>query len=313
MKQIVATLASRPYAGTADLQAMIALVSARPAGRIADYPSIVDLQEMLGTPDVQENTWLWEDTGGQLLGFAIVRTTYGRLLFEIAPGESRDDVAAQMIGWGTERMQRARRAHGEPVTLEASCRDNDTERVALLKRHGFDAQSTRTLHMACPLNEPIPEPQLPEGFIIRHIAGEGEVEALVELHRAAFDTGNLTVEDRLSWMRTPEYEQELDLVAVAPDGTLAAYAMCSISQEENGLTGRKDGYTDPVATHPAFQRRGLARALLLAGLHLLRQRGVETARLSTWGENIAMQQTAKSVGFRVESTTTFFAKQVSQS
>ena len=71
-----------------------------------------------------------------------------------------------------------------------------------------------------------------------------------------------------------------------------------------------EGYTDPVATHPAFQRRGLARALLLTGLQLLKQRGVDTAVLSTWGENTAMQQTAKSVGFGVQSTTILFAKQV---
>jgi len=159
-------------------------------------------------------------------------------------------------------------------------------------------------------NEPIPAPQVPAGFVVRHVAGGHEVEPLVALHRAAHGTDNLTVKDRLTWMRMPEYEPELDLIAVAPDGTFAAYCMCSISQEENARTGRNEGYADQVATHPAFQRQGLARALLLTGLHLLKQRGVDTAVLGTSSENTAMQQTATSVGFRVQSTKIWFAKQV---
>lgn len=86
--------------------------------------------------------------------------------------------------------------------------------------------------------------------------------------------------------------------------------MCSISQEENARTGWNEGYTDPVATHPDFQRLELARALLLTGLHALKQRGMDTACLGTSSENVAMQQKALAVGFRVQSTTLWFSKPV---
>jgi mycothiol synthase len=131
---------------------------------------------------------------------------------------------------------------------------------------------------------------------------------VVVLHRAAFGTPHMTIEGQLSWMRMPEYDPTLDLVAVAPDGALAAYVLCSISKEENLLTGRRVGYTDPVATHPKFQGRGLAKALLVTGLNLLRQRGMEVAGLGTGSWNMAMQATAKSVGYRVASTTILFEK-----
>jgi hypothetical protein len=50
---------SRPYAGPADLAAMIELlVAVRPAERITDYPSIVDLHEILSRADIQSNTCL---------------------------------------------------------------------------------------------------------------------------------------------------------------------------------------------------------------------------------------------------------------
>jgi mycothiol synthase len=303
-------LVDRSYAGAADLQAMIdLLIAARPAERIADYPSVIDLREMLGTSEVRANTRLWEGADGRLAGFAIVRTTYGSLLFEVAPWAIDSDIAAQMIVWGEERVRSAEQEPNEPMGLRTSSRDDNTERMALLERYGFVRQDEHTLHMVRPLSGPIPAPWVPEGFVIRHVEGEHEVEALVALHRAAFGTWNLSVEARLSWMRTPEYDPALDLLAVGPDGTLAAYVFCSISHEENGLTGRKDGYTDPVATHPTFQRRGLARALLLTGFGRLKRRDVEYAWLGTGSRNTAMLRTAESVGFTVESMTFFFEKQ----
>lgn len=308
----MAAFTSRPYAGDADLQAMIDLVSRRPIRRVMDFPTILDLRQVLGRPREWQNTRLWWDADGQLIGFAIFFDYVSRLHFEIAPGTASAEVAMQMNGWGEERARQLVWEPDEPIVLRASCRDDHVERIALLKQLGFVRQEQHTLHFVRPLSDPIPEPQVPEGFGLRHVEGKHEVEALVALHRAAFGTENMTVEERLSWMRTPDYDPELDLVAVAPDGALAAYVFCSISEEENALTGRRDGTTDPVATHPAFQRQGLARALLLTGFHLLKQRGVENAHTSTGSWNVAMQRAARSVGYCVEAKTIFFEKLISQ-
>jgi ribosomal protein S18 acetylase RimI-like enzyme len=301
---------SRPYADAADLQAMLnLLIAARPASQITDYPSIVDLQEMVGTAEVQAHTQLWEDNNHQLLAFAIIRNPYNQLIFEIAPQAVSDDaLEEEIIAWGMKQVRSAARRHKGSIKLKTSCRDYNTERITLLKRHGFIPLPVPTLHLRRPLDAPIPLPQLPDGFNVRHVAGEEEVEAYVALHRAAFGTQYMTVEYRLSMMHTPDYDPELDLIAVAPDGRLAAFCVCHISQEENARTGRNEGYTDPVGTHPDFQRQGLARALLLTGLHLLKQRGMGHALLSTLRENIPMQRAAASVGFQIQSTTIFFEK-----
>jgi ribosomal protein S18 acetylase RimI-like enzyme len=301
---------SRPYAGDEDLQAMIDLVSRRPVQRIGDFPTILDLRQILGRAGEWQNVHLWWDADGRLAGFAIFIDYVSKLYFEIALGTVSVEVAVQINGWGEERARQIVGKADEPVVLRASCHDDHAERIALLEQLGFVRQEQYTLHFARSLGDPIPEPQVPAGFGVRHVAGEHEADALAALHRAAFGTQNMTVEGRLSWMRTPEYDPELDLVAVAPDGTLAAYVFCSISEEENALSGRNDGYTDPVATHPAYQRCGLARALLLTGFHLLKQRGVETAHTSTGSWNVAMRRTARSVGYRAESKTIFFEKQI---
>ena len=65
-----------------------------------------------------------------------------------------------------------------------------------------------------------------------------------------------------------------------------------------------------MATHPEYQGRGLAKALLLTGLRLLRERGLETALMGTSSENEKMQRAAEAVGFRVESTRVWFVRSV---
>ena len=290
---------SRPYVGPADQDAMLDMVRARPAARFDDFPGIIDLQEMLGLEEIRANTCLWEDDEHDLVGYAILDET--NLFYELAT----PDLFPQVLTWAEQQL---RAAAPESPVLETSCREADVAWIEMLERHGFVRQDGGAVHMRCSLRDPLPEPVLPADFTIRPIAGEQEVEAHVALHRAAWGTENMMVEYRLAMMRTPTYDPTLDLVVVAPDGRLAAYCMCYISPEENRLSGRQDGYTDPMATHPDFQRRGLAKALMLAGMHLLRERGMEAARLSTGCDNVVMQRAAAGVGFQVDFRTVWFAR-----
>lgn len=301
------TMTNRVYAGAEDLRQMIDLLSeVRAPERIAGYPSPADLREMLCLPAIQANTRLWFEKG-RIAAFALV-DSYNNLLFEYRQAQA--GLEAELVGWGVECVKRAPHEGEEPPTLDASCREEDAGRVALLERHGFVKQAVRSLHLTRPLGEPIPAPTLPAGFEIRALKGREEVEDWVRLHRAAFGTEHMTVEERLAMMSGPDYDPDLDLVMAGPDGRLAAYCMGQIFREENAQTGRNEGYTDPVATDPDYQGRGLAKALLLTGLRLLRERGMDTAIMGTSSENEKMQRAAQAVGFWVESSTVWFAKPV---
>ena len=289
---------------------MIALIKRRPAERVADFPTITDLYEIVDTDDGKAQTQLWEDADGRVVGFAIMRPYVNAMFYEVASIKASGALENEILRWGQQQIRQANSSRDKPDTLRISCPADYLERIGVLEQNSFQAQPVRTLQMTRSLREPLPEPQLLPGFTIRHVTGEQEAEALTLLHQAAFGTQNLTVEARLAWMRTPEYDPELDLLIVAPSGSWVAYCMCSISQEQNALTGHKLGYTDPIGTHPDFRRQGLARALLLTGLRYLKERGMDSAALSTWGENSAMQKTAESVGFQVTATTIFFVKEV---
>ncbi|MFZ5903037.1 MAG: GNAT family N-acetyltransferase [Chloroflexota bacterium] len=294
---------SRPFSDTNDPGFMLALIgAARPVEQLTDDPSRVDLHELLQSPVVQSRTRLWFD-GEDLLAFALV-DEYNNLLFDCSPAHL-ESLGDEIVQWGVDCLK-----PGGARTLDANCRASDRSRIAFLEGHGFERKSEETISMLRDLARPIPEADLPAGFAIRCVTGEEEAPALAALHRAAFGSDYMTTENRLAMMRVPEYDPTLDLVVAAPDRSLAAYCMCSISEEENRATGRREGQTDPIATHPRFQKMGLARALLFKGLHLLRERGMDFAGLGTSSENIAMQKTAESVGFYVTLRKIWFEKEI---
>jgi ribosomal protein S18 acetylase RimI-like enzyme len=298
---------SRLYADDTDLARVIALLpSVRPVERAGDYPSVTDLRETLCLPELQANTRLWFDQNDHLIAFALV-DAYNNLLFDYNSRANSPELEEAIMQWGIACVQRTRQ-DGEDLSLDAVCREDDVERYAWLTRHGFQLQALRTLRFSRSLAGPIPNPQLSAGFSIQSATGDTEVEALVALHRAAFGTDHMTVEERRAMMSVPDYDPTLDLVAVAPDSRLAGFCVCGISVEENAATGRNEGYTDPIGVHPDFQKQGLARALLLTGLHLLRERGAAYAVLGTSSENTAMQAAARSAGFQVEFTKVWFSK-----
>jgi len=293
------TISSRLYEGEKDFQTMLDLMNRiRPAIHANDFPVKVDIEENLAVEEIRTNVKLWIDDG-QPVGWAYVDDSHN-LYWELEK-QYTESVGAEMVAWG-ETCVRKNLETGETSTLDASCREDYKERLDFLNQQGFRQTETVTVHMKRNLSEPIPEFELPDGFQIRSVKGTEEAESIASTHRAAFGTEYMTTENRLIIMNTSEYDPLLDLVVVAPDGTIAAYCTCSVNQQN------KEGWTDPVATHPYYQRKGLAKALLLKGMQMLKERGMKTAVLGTSGENIAMQKTAQSVGFYIGHKNLWFEK-----
>jgi mycothiol synthase len=116
----------------------------------------------------------------------------------------------------------------------------------------------------------------------------------------------MTVDYRLAMMNTPQYIQELDLVVVTPNDELAAFCVCGFDDPD-----KKIGYTDPIGTHPSYQRIGLGKAITSAGLIALKNAGANTVRLGTSSENVAMQKLASVLGFICVSEKLWFSKAIS--
>jgi len=153
------------------------------------------------------------------------------------------------------------------------------------------------------LEEPIPEVSLPDGFSIRSVAGEHEVELAAAVHDSAF---------RPKWaggayldvMRTPGFDIDRELVAVAPDGRFAAYLIYWLDPVS------RSGLFEPVGCHADFRRMGLTKALMYEGMRRMRARGMQSAVVLHETDNPASTALYASVGFRPKYAITDYRKPV---
>ncbi|MFN8514174.1 MAG: hypothetical protein U0841_16620 [Chloroflexia bacterium] len=54
--------------------------------------------------------------------------------------------------------------------------DGDAERIARLRRRGYERTDACYRCRRCPLDHPLPAPTLPPGYTLRNIAGERTLE-----------------------------------------------------------------------------------------------------------------------------------------
>jgi mycothiol synthase len=237
-----------------------------------------------------------------LIAFAFV-DDFNNLCFEIAPENSAPDLEQEIVNWGMVCIREKNKQTGENASLDSSCSASNFERIHLLERMGFTQQEVRSMKFIRSLSDPVQLFPLPEGYTMRCLKGEGEVEQWVKLHRAAVATENMTSEYRLAMIHTPAYQSDMDWVVAALDGSLAAYCIGSIDEEDITI-----GSLDPIGTHPDYQRRGLASALITHGLSILKEKGLQSVQFGTSSENLPMQRLGIRSGFRLKSESVWFSK-----
>ncbi len=305
-------LHSRQFQGDVDFQKLRAfLIDARRAtGHYAGYWHIGGGLTwctflMSFRVDLHANIRLWENNTGALVGFAVFGDDFSMDL-QVRPDARWRGIEDEMFAWAETRWCESM---DDPAIPREHKRDlftgvlaDDAPRIAFLERHGFARGDKPYLRFARSLSEPIPDPRLPNGFSVRGVAGEHEITNRASAHREAFHPSRVTDEGYARLMRMSEYDRDLDVVAVSPDGVIAAYAMCWIDR------ANKVGEFEPVGTRPAFQRQGLARAALLEGMARMKARGAETALVATGGSNASAVRLYESVGFRVVNQELTFTK-----
>ncbi|MBE9186750.1 GNAT family N-acetyltransferase [Microcoleus sp. LEGE 07076] len=288
---MIANLSARCYGGDRDLSAIADLINTCESVDLLDEgTSISELQQEFNQPslDVARDIRLWEDAEGKLIGFAQLSVSEpgevidGWLWFRVHPDARGGDAETAAIAWGEVRMREVSAVRGPRVKLRTYARAEDGDRISVLTSNGFKVDRY-FCRMARSLSEPIPEPQFPEGFALRQFPGEQDAEAWVEMFNQSFidhwNHHDLTVEKFKYDLAKPDYRNDLDLIAVAADGTFAAFCYGQISVDECDRTGRNEGWIACLGTRRGFRKIGLGRAMLLAILERLKAAGVETAIL----------------------------------
>ncbi|MFM6455539.1 MAG: GNAT family N-acetyltransferase [Planktothrix sp.] len=137
--------------------------------------------------------------------------------------------------------------------------------------------------MAKLLDSPVSVPELPSGFRLSHVQGKQDLSGWVDLFNESFvdhwDHHELTLKKAEYWQNQPDYQPELDLVVIAPNGTFAAFCRSQLNSDQMG-------WIDWLGTRRGFRKLGLGKTILLAGLSQLQKAGVTTAKLSVDADSL---------------------------
>jgi GNAT superfamily N-acetyltransferase len=228
---------------------------------------------------LEEVAFLWE-SNGEIIAFLMPDGGTGEAHLCVHPGLRTHDLEVEMIAVAEEHLAAVQPDGSRKLCIWAPA--HDQLRQNALHGHGY----TRDDHAECQwrrwLDSPIPNVPLAPGYSIRSLGVGLELLERCYASGLGFHDGDIQIavsnRDDPSWYRNiqtaPLYRRDLDLVAIAPEGDIAAF--CTIWFDD--VT--RSGYFEPVATVPVHQRRGLGKAVMTEGLRRLQGIGATTAFVS---------------------------------
>ncbi len=301
-------LAQHPYLGIVDLVEMANLVEASQSENL----HFCDLPYRFGSWafDDPENVRLWFDQSGHLVAWAVMQSPFWSIDYALAPG-MHSSLHRQVLEWADQRAREILPTpFGHPCWF-VNAFSGQAQRIQDLESLGFTNQaavsvdSWTKVFMERSAGLPIREFRLPPGFTIRPLQGTTEVPGYVDLHRKVFESTSMTVEWRLRTLHQPGYRPDLDLVAVAPDGRLAAFCLAWFRQLPGG---RSVGQIEPLGCHPDFRRYALGRLVLVDAIRRLQAAGASSIFVETDNYRSTAFALYESLGFKVVQQVYVFRK-----
>lgn len=166
------------------------------------------------------------------------------------------------------------------------CSELSIGKIALIEQEGY--RPVRFFFdMERPNLEGIVLPPMPDGLEVRPVRQDqfrqlwdADVEAFLD-HWGGFEATDSRFE---AWQTDPWFDPTLFVVGWDGD-EIAGGVINGINEAENAALGRRQGWLSSVFVRRPWRRRGLARALVMRSLAVLRDRGLTSAGLGVDADN----------------------------
>jgi mycothiol synthase len=224
---------------------------------------------------------LWEHDSA--LVAAAISEGWGDVWLQVHPAWRAETLEMAMVT-AAEAHLSAPRGDGHALTIWAHA--DDPFRKGVLRARGYVRGQEPEYDRWRDLDDGPDDPTIagiwvPEGYAVRSLGGSDEIPARTHLSWLAFPSGDATDSLDPGWyaeqiQRAPLYRRDLDLVAVAPDGSLAGFATGWFDDVDRSVS------FEPVGVAPDHRRRGVGRALMAEGLRRAQRLGATRAHVASF-------------------------------
>ena len=208
--------------------------------------------ELTGDRPWERYVRVWEDAE-RIVG--VVHPEDGGDL-HIEVGADHRYLEAEMYEWGEANPSPAR---GEASPLSTYAKSFDQHRAQLLEERGWRRIGPAGFTRRRSLETPVPDGTVADGYTVRSVDLAQDSEQRAAVSRSAFGSKR-TAELARVLALAPTYRPNLDLAAVADDGTFAANTTVWLDANNRYVV------FEPVGTHTEHRRLGLASAVIAEGL-----------------------------------------------
>ncbi len=213
--------------------------------------------------------------------------------------------AREIVLWMQNRVKEMQGDGGGDVNMSFVVDDNDVEFIRVLTDSGFQKGEVEGDIQIRSADSPVPEYSLPKGYTIRNAVIEKDFVKYREVQMAVFPHIVSMNKELLRLYSTASfYREDLDIVAVGPDGGFAAFCTARIDPLS------RIAELEPVGTHPVHRRRGLAKAVICESLKRLEKYKPSIVVILGAAPTEGARKLYESVGFVNEGTRHYWIRTV---
>ncbi len=230
----------------------------------------------------------------QQIALRIIAVSYikpsGKCWLSVHPNYT--SVAREIVLWMQNRVKEMKGDKGEEVNMNFVVDDDDEDFILLLSDLGFQKGEIEGDKQVRPIDSPVPTYNLPEEYTIRNAVIAKDFMKYREVQMAVFPHIVSMSKKLLQLYRTASfYQEDLDIVAVDPDGIFAAFCTARIDSLS------KIAELEPVGTHPDHRKLGSARAVICESLKRLEKYKPPAVVILGAAPTDGARRLYKSVGF----------------